>query len=151
MDELLEECPAIARQSLLLALAEEYEYPALLYRFVRSPFVHFGTSSNRTHGFARANEVFYMSLEKGLTIGIGIGVVTGWLRAAATGYVSHCIMHGVRPATAIESARQAEDALASRWKRLAAGEFERPRPIRPKRFLSRLFRRSSRKRLRRLA
>jgi hypothetical protein len=144
--DLLRECPAIVDQPLLAALAEEYEYPALVYRFVRSPFVHYGTSSGRTHGFTRGEEVFYMPLKHGTTIGIDVSVVTGWLRAAATAYVAHCTTHGVRPATDIESGRRAEEALASRWKRAVAGEVERPGPGRPKRFQSRLFRKPSRRR-----
>jgi hypothetical protein len=64
--------------------------------------------------------VFYMPLEKGMTIGISVGVVTAWLRAAATGYVAHCGREGIRPATNIEPAKQAEEALESRWRRVAA-------------------------------
>ncbi len=93
-EELFQECPAIPHQPLLAALVEEYEYPALAYRFLRSPFVHYGTTSDRTHGFTRGIEVFYMPLKKGTTIGISLGVVTGWLRAAATNYVS--LLHGTR-------------------------------------------------------
>jgi hypothetical protein len=118
-DELLRECPAISAEPLLVSLLEEYEYPALLYRFVRSPYVHYGTSSSRTHGFTRGEEVFYMPLAKGTTIGFSVGVVTAWLRVAATEYVAHCTRLGVRPAADIESARQAEDFLESRWKRVA--------------------------------
>ncbi len=120
MAELLRECPAIARQPKLAALTEEYEYPALLYRFVRSPLVHFGTSSSRTHGFVRGDEVFYMPLAHGTTIGIGIGVVTGWLRAAVYHYVALCEQHRVRPATGIDAGRGGEERIESKWKAVAS-------------------------------
>lgn len=119
-DDLLLECPALSAKPLAVALIEEYEYPALLYRFVRSPFVHFGTSSRRTHGFTRGEEVLYMPLAQGTTLGISVGVVTAWLRAAATGYVAYCNQRRVRPATNIEPAQQAEGALEARWKRVAS-------------------------------
>jgi hypothetical protein len=118
-DELLRECQPISSAPALVALVEEYEFPALLYRFVRSPTVHSGTSSNRTHGFAQRDEVFYMPLAHGTTIGISLGVVTGWLRAAVMAYVSHCAGLGVRPATAVNAGRQGEDALKAKWKRVA--------------------------------
>jgi len=118
-DDLVHESPALAAPAFARVI-EEYEYPALVYRFLRSPFVHFGTSSKRTHGFARGDEVFYMQLAKGMTIDFRVGLVTGWLRAAATAYVAHCNREGVRPATGIEPAQQAEDALESRWKKVAA-------------------------------
>jgi hypothetical protein len=116
-EELVRECPAISASARLTALVEEYEYPAVLYRFVRSPFVHTGTASKRTHGFTRGEEVFYMPLVQGMTIGIAVGAVTAWLRAAAASYVGECNQRGIRPATDIEPARQAEDVLESRWKR----------------------------------
>jgi hypothetical protein len=118
-DLLARECPALSADPVLAALIEEYEYPALLYRFVRSPLVHFGSTSSRTHGFTQGEEVFYMPLANGTTIGISLGVITSWLRVAATRYVAHCTEQGIQSAAAIKPARVAEDKLDAKWKRVA--------------------------------
>ncbi|PSB19669.1 hypothetical protein C7B65_10250 [Phormidesmis priestleyi ULC007] len=57
--ELSQECPELSSRPDLYALAEEYEYGAILYTFYRCPLVHVATSSNRIHGFARGEEVMY--------------------------------------------------------------------------------------------
>ena len=116
--ELLRTYPVIVEVPGLAALVEDYEYGALLYRFVRSPLVHFGSGSQRTHGFTQKDEVFYMPLERGLALGFGIGVVTSWLRTAATAYTTMCTNAGIRPATNLETGREGEDRLAARWERI---------------------------------
>jgi hypothetical protein len=58
-DELAKECPELARRSELLALAEEYEYGALLYSFYRCSLVHVATNSKRTHFYAKGEEIMY--------------------------------------------------------------------------------------------
>jgi len=119
--EVMRECPAISGNPMLQAILEEYEYPALFYRFVRSALVHHGTGARRTHGFTRGDEVFYLPVERGTTIGFGIGVAAGWLRAAVDGYVALCTQENVRPATDMDSGAEGEDRLRARWQRIAAG------------------------------
>lgn len=117
--EVMRECPALSGQPALQAILEEYEYPALFYRFVRSALVHYGSGSRRTHGFTRHDEVFYLPLGHGTTIGFGIGVAAGWLRTAVDGYVALCTRENIRPATSIDSGVKGEKDLRAKWDHVA--------------------------------
>jgi hypothetical protein len=119
-DALLLEAPAIATNTKLAALVEEYEYPALLYRFYRCPVVHMGSSARRTHGFTRGTEVMYMPLHKGFTsISFGPHLMTRWLRSAVTGYVDACDAANVKPAADLDPGQREEETLANRWAKVS--------------------------------
>lgn len=117
---LLVECPELASPPGLLALIEEYTYPALLYRFFRCPMVHMASGSKRTHGFARGREVMYMRIEprKFTSISFGPQLMTDWIRKATSGYVAACLKAGIRPANQIDAGAEHEAKLDDRWRRL---------------------------------
>ena len=103
----------------LYALAEEYEYGALMYSLYRCPLVHFATNSKRTHGFARGEEVLYYrsfdDVDDRFTIGFGSKLATSWLRNAASHYVQVCHQQGIVPAHNIDAGSSQEKRLKNRW------------------------------------
>lgn len=116
--ELAEECAEFGCRPDLFALAEEYEYGALLYSFYRCPLVHVATNSNRTHGFAKGEEVkYYWSLDVvGVaTIGFGSSLATCWLRNAVSSYVQTCEQQNIVPANNINAGISQEDRFKKRW------------------------------------
>lgn len=120
-DELAKECPELAASSGLLALAEEYEYGALLYTLYRCSLVHVGTNSKRTHGFARGEEImYYWSFDSSgkVTIGFGPNLITRWLRNVVSGYVQACHQAGIIPADNINAGINQEDRFKRFWNKL---------------------------------
>jgi len=115
-DELAKECPEIVSIQGLRALGEEYEYPAVLYRFWRCPLVHLAAAAHRTHQFTVGDEVMYMPLHEGYTsISFGPRLVTRWLRTVATDYVATCARESVIPAKDIDPGAAQEATLRGRW------------------------------------
>jgi hypothetical protein len=106
----------------LYALAEEYEYGALMYSLYRCPLVHFATSSKRTHGFAEGEEVKYHrsfdDIDDRFTIGFGSNLATNWLRNVASNYVKICHQQGIVPANNIDPGISQEQRLKNRWSRI---------------------------------
>ncbi|MEQ9548641.1 MAG: hypothetical protein RIM23_03330 [Coleofasciculus sp. G3-WIS-01] len=117
-DKLAQECPELTTRPELLALAEEYEYGALLYSFYRCPLVHLATGSRRTHGFAREEEIMYYHGKERIAIGFGLNLVTRWLRNVVSGYVQFCQQSGIVPAKNIDAGTNQEERLAKRWNKL---------------------------------
>ena len=60
-----------------------------------------------------------MPLAKGLTFGIGMGIVTGWLRTSVDAYVALCNQNGVTPAAGIDGGGDGEGRIAAKWKAVA--------------------------------
>lgn len=119
--ELAQECPELNSRPDLCALAEEYEYGAILYTFYRCPLVHVATTSKRTHGFVRGEEVKYCwSYDDNdkVTIGFGSNLAACWLRKATRNYVQTCQQAGIVPANHIDAGTSQEDRLKKRWSRL---------------------------------
>lgn len=119
-DELAKECPELAARSDLLALAEEYEYGALLYSFYRCSLVHVATNSKRTHGFARGEEIMYYWSFDGsrVTIGFGPNLITRWLRNVVSGYVQACHQADIIPANNIDAGTNQENRFKGLWNKL---------------------------------
>ena len=120
-DELARECPELAANLDLLALAEEYEYGAILYSLYRCPLVHAATNSNRTHGFARGEKsMYYWSLDGSgrVTIGFGTHLIIRWLRNAVTGYVQTCHQAGIIPASNIDAGSSQEERFKRLWSKI---------------------------------
>jgi hypothetical protein len=119
LPQLIAECPEIGANPALAVLAEEYEYPAMAYRFYRCPMVHSSKPAGRSQTFAQNEEVFYMPLQPNVTsIGFGPKLFTRWLRSVATGYVAHCEAARVRPADRLESGADGEEHLEGYWSRI---------------------------------
>ena len=122
-DELVRECPELSTRSDLLNLVEEYEYGALLYTLYRCPLVHLGTSSSRTHGFTRGEEVWYCGSsnenDDRLAISFGPNLVTRWLRGIASGYVQTCLNKCVSPAKNLDARARHEHRFRSRWNEIS--------------------------------
>jgi hypothetical protein len=119
-EELSKECPEIASQPHLFALAEEYEYGALIYTFYHCPLVHSDTGSRRTHRFARGEEsMYYWSHyeDNRTTIGFGNNLVTRWLRHAVSGYVQSCEELGIVPANNFDAGSSHEKRFEKKWTR----------------------------------
>lgn len=118
--ELAQECLELSSRPDLFALAEEYEYGALLYSFYRCPLVHVATNSKRTHGFTRGEEImYYWSPDSdGFTISFGPNLATRWLRGVASSYVQVCEQHGIIPANHIDAGNSQENRFKKRWNRL---------------------------------
>ncbi|MCY7277539.1 MAG: hypothetical protein LH702_28335, partial [Phormidesmis sp. CAN_BIN44] len=86
------------------------------------PLVHSATSSRRTHGFTRGEEIMYYwsYYEDGrITISFGPKLVTRWLRDVVSGYVQSCQKEGIVPADALDAGTIQEKYFLKRWKRLA--------------------------------
>jgi hypothetical protein len=120
-NELAQECPELNSRPDLYALAEEYEYGAILYSFYRCPLVHVATNSRRTHGFTRGEEImYYWSFDDdGVTISFGPNLATCWLRNVSSNYVRTCHQLGITPADHIGASTSQEDRFRRRWNRLA--------------------------------
>lgn len=119
-DDLAQECPELNSRSDLYALAEEYEYGAILYSFYRCPLVHVATHSKRTHGIARGEEVMYYwsdDDDDSVTIGFGPNLATCWLRNVVSNYVLTCQQFGITPANYIDAGISHEDRFGSLWSR----------------------------------
>ncbi len=120
-NELAHECPELTTRQDIFALAEEYEYGALLYTFYRCPLVHLATGSRRTHGFTRKEEIMYYWSSYGdnrITISFGPNLVTRWLRNAVSGYVQSCQQVGIVPADNLDAGTNQEERLKRRWNKL---------------------------------
>ncbi|TRV41633.1 MAG: hypothetical protein EWV53_19805 [Microcystis panniformis Mp_MB_F_20051200_S9] len=117
-DDLAQECPELNSRSDLYALAEEYEYGAILYSFYRCPLAHVATHSKRTHGFARREEVMYYwsdDDDDSFTIGFGPNLATCWLRNLVSNYVLTCQQFGITPANSIDAGISHENRFRTRW------------------------------------
>lgn len=121
-DELAQECPELMECLELFALAEEYEYGALLYTFYRCPLVHYATTSSRTHGFTRGEEIrYYWSSSNNddrFAISFGFKLVTCWLRNVVSGYVQSCRQVSMIPSDNLDVGTSHEKRLKKRWNKL---------------------------------
>ena len=118
LDALEAEAPTLFANSQVRRLAEEYQYPGLLYTLYRCPTVHSLSYPRQAQGFARGEEVFYMPLHSGFTsIGFGHKLLTNWLRRAVEGYVQYCATSSVEPGRAIDPGADQEARLAGKWRK----------------------------------
>lgn len=112
------EAPLLMSNANVRRLAVEYQYPGLLYSLYRCPMVHTFGCSKQTHGFAKIDEVSYMSLQPGFTsVGFGPCLMTNWLRGALAGYVDKCAAAKIKPAACMDPGHDQENRLQSRWSR----------------------------------
>jgi hypothetical protein len=103
-------------------MAEEYQYPALIYTLYRCPTVHSLSYPRQAQGFAVNEEVFYMPLHSGFTsIGFGHKLLTNWLRTAVEGYVAYCGGAAVEPGKEIDPGADQEARLSGKWKKALSG------------------------------
>jgi hypothetical protein len=121
--ELAQECPELNSRPDLYALAEEYEYGAILYTFYRCPLVHSATTSPRTHGFVRGEDVGYCPSyddndRDKVAIGFGSNLAALWLRKAIRNYVQTCQQAGIVPANHIDAGTEQEKRLRKLWNKL---------------------------------
>jgi hypothetical protein len=118
IDTLIAECPLIDSTPELRSLVEEYEYPALFYRFYRSARAHNGQGAWRTHQFVRPDEVSYLPWRRPvMSIGIGTKVVTRWVREVASGYAEACKAAGREAADDVDPGASGEELIKGRWAR----------------------------------
>lgn len=121
IDKLMQECPQISQNQELLRIAEEYEYGAMLYKFFRCPLVHSSTSSNRTHGYTREEEIMYHWSDvdtSQTTVSFGPKLISRWLRTVAINYVQLCRDKAVIPANKLDAGLIPENKLKKRWENL---------------------------------
>jgi len=116
---LAREAPTLMGKPAVRRLAEEYQYPALLYSLYRCPTVHTFGWSKQTQGFVRNEEIMYMNLHKGFTsIGFGPKLATNWLRHSLDGYLEHCARAGVKPAGNMNAGAEHEDIMRRKWAKI---------------------------------
>lgn len=123
LDQLLAQHPEIAGDPILVRVAQEYHYGAILYRMYRCPLVHSSLHSSRTHGFVRNEEVSYwrQSGEK-TRIGFGPLLVTRWVRQVASGLAEKCIKSSISPCSGVDPDIEQERRLSALWEKLKREE-----------------------------
>lgn len=117
--DLAQEEPELERR--LLDVAQHYRYPAFAYRFLRSSAVHAGLRGARVNRFADKQPddvVDYFPAWVGprgdvrpISLGIGLGVLSRWVRTVVSAYVRAC--HD--PADGFDPSSDAQAMLDRTW------------------------------------